>query len=655
MNTGFARIGQLFKSAIADKYGDGIPATIGRADGTVRASKPGFVYAVIDSSGQVVEAYNPNVAPNKYNTKVMIGFKKGSARVFQILRTRNVWEKLADYLIPNHSETHTFPKEDTVWIMQEQIIPLMVQPTTGMNVKVYGATLLWMDGAKYVTIRSTTLDLSSHIPVHQSRYVLIQAHDDGTITVKDGTPVITPELLGIDDIPLPDTNCLQLAAVRLYDGQTSVSRNSQVNDFVELRLYTGSGGGGSLPTLDPDRVVTTDASGNIQSVDWLRYDNTTHAFVVGNHVPIFGRAGDVEQFAPDGENASNIKWAFGGYPSEVTFVADGTEASKTAVTAGQILHTKTLFAYDGTDYYDAGKLRMVASENWDATHHGTKWELWVVPDGSTTLTLALTINANGTINIPTGKTYTVNGVEYVSAKLGDAIHSATGKTTPVDADELALWDSVSSAIKKLTWGNLKATLKTYFDGLYSAIGHTHSYAPVSSQYVTLATDETLTNERVLTVGVNLSKTDGGAGGAVTLNVSTQSATVFHNATQSISSATWTTIALNDEVSDPQGWHNPVTNNSRINVPSGEYQVIIQNMSFASNATGVRGVLVRDSDGNQWGQNIVPALSGIDTPVTLVVQRTISGSGKYIYVQVYQTSGAALNLNAYIKVTVNRLS
>jgi hypothetical protein len=46
-------------------------------------------------------------------------------------------------------------------------------------------------------------------------------------------------------------------------------------------------------------------------------------------------------------------------------------------------------------------------------------------------------------------------------------HAATGKTTPVDADELALVDSAASnVLKKLTWANLKATIKAYTDTLY---------------------------------------------------------------------------------------------------------------------------------------------------------------------------------------------
>lgn len=44
-------------------------------------------------------------------------------------------------------------------------------------------------------------------------------------------------------------------------------------------------------------------------------------------------------------------------------------------------------------------------------------------------------------------------------------------------------------------------------------------APVDAQYVTLAVNGTLTNERVLTAGTNITIVDGGAGGAVTINAS----------------------------------------------------------------------------------------------------------------------------------------
>ena len=75
--------------------------------------------------------------------------------------------------------------------------------------------------------------------------------------------------------------------------------------------------------------------------------------------------------------------------------------------------------------------------------------------------------AAGTINGPITVTIVVDdGV--ADADVAAQIHAATGKTTPVDADELGIADSAASwVLKKLTWANLKATLKTYFDSLYA--------------------------------------------------------------------------------------------------------------------------------------------------------------------------------------------
>lgn len=55
--------------------------------------------------------------------------------------------------------------------------------------------------------------------------------------------------------------------------------------------------------------------------------------------------------------------------------------------------------------------------------------------------------------------------------LGLTINNGTAKTTPVDADLVPIVDSqASNLLKKLSWANVKATLKTYFDTLYQASG-----------------------------------------------------------------------------------------------------------------------------------------------------------------------------------------
>lgn len=58
-----------------------------------------------------------------------------------------------------------------------------------------------------------------------------------------------------------------------------------------------------------------------------------------------------------------------------------------------------------------------------------------------------------------------------AGNVGSSIYGATAKTTPVDADTAPLIDSeASNVLKKVTWANIKATLKTYFDTLYQAAG-----------------------------------------------------------------------------------------------------------------------------------------------------------------------------------------
>jgi hypothetical protein len=81
-----------------------------------------------------------------------------------------------------------------------------------------------------------------------------------------------------------------------------------------------------------------------------------------------------------------------------------------------------------------------------------------------------------------------NTGDETPTSIGNLIGStATAKTTPVDADQFALSDSAATNIvKKFSWLNLKAALKTYFDSLSTTltnktlISTTNTFAEVTT-------------------------------------------------------------------------------------------------------------------------------------------------------------------------------
>jgi hypothetical protein len=79
-----------------------------------------------------------------------------------------------------------------------------------------------------------------------------------------------------------------------------------------------------------------------------------------------------------------------------------------------------------------------------------------------------------------------NGSALVDVTLSNVVaqvaKNATNKATPVDADKIGYWDSVSGALRHMTWANVKATLKTYFDTLYSSITTTRQQLTAARTY-----------------------------------------------------------------------------------------------------------------------------------------------------------------------------
>lgn len=94
--------------------------------------------------------------------------------------------------------------------------------------------------------------------------------------------------------------------------------------------------------------------------------------------------------------------------------------------------------------------------------------------------------------------------------------------TPLDADKWGFWDAVDLALKNITWANIKATLKTYFDTLYASALTDHINDTLDAHdasAVSLATgtfdnnlDGTVVNVQLLAQAVD-DLTAGGGGGS----------------------------------------------------------------------------------------------------------------------------------------------
>ena len=146
-----------------------------------------------------------------------------------------------------------------------------------------------------------------------------------------------------------------------------------------------------------------------------------------------------------------------------------------------------------------------------------------------------------------------NGTANISV-VAPATHAASTKATPVDADEIPLADSASSfTLKNLTWGNLKATVKAYYDSVSATL--TNKTINGSNNTISNIANASLTNSSV-TIGstsVSLGATATTLAG-VTLTTPTIAsfANAGHDHTNSAGGGQITDAALSSAVTVPKG-------------------------------------------------------------------------------------------------------
>jgi hypothetical protein len=262
---------------------------------------------------------------------------------------------------------------------------------------------------------------------------------------------------------------------------TNIKGNGTVGGLTLSGDVSTSGNltlGGSLT------IANSTQNGIISSTDWNTFNQkgtsnlsyvqgngTVNGLTLSGNVTSGGNltlGGNLSGSAPN-LTAGNVT-----YIPNLTGVVQGNSTGVTTLTSGGL--TSSALATALTDETGSGNVVFNTSCTLTTPILGTptSGNLTNCSGNATSLIVgnATRLQADKTID---GVVF--NGTANITT-IAEATHAATSKTTPVDADELPLVDSAASNIlKKLTWANIKATLKTYFDSIYSTTVVWQTYSP----------------------------------------------------------------------------------------------------------------------------------------------------------------------------------
>lgn len=179
------------------------------------------------------------------------------------------------------------------------------------------------------------------------------------------------------------------------------------------------------------------------------------------------------------------------------------------------------------------------------------------------------------------------------------------------------------------------------------------YVSNGSAIVDMAAGDYIELKGLLTNNVNVEATTSDYGPLVTFTKLDSGkvgagigASVYNNATQSITSASDTALTFNTEDYDTDGFHNTGSNTDRLTVPtglSGKY-VIIGRTTFPANATGLRQLYIEKNGSTLWDMR-VPVNSGTNATSINITAAADLVSGDYVKLRVYQDSGSTLSVGA----------
>jgi hypothetical protein len=166
------------------------------------------------------------------------------------------------------------------------------------------------------------------------------------------------------------------------------------------------------------------------------------------------------------------------------YVANGVSAI-TAYTAGMTIILNVDTTSNGTVTLNINSLGIISVMKVDSTgtpinltgsdlvkgrqylmvYDGARW-LWVSANSADQIQI---VGTSGNV-VTVGTTNNLDGSLTQSSLISNTLHASTVKATLDDNDEFGISDSAAfNILKKATWTNIKATLKTYLDTLYMSL------------------------------------------------------------------------------------------------------------------------------------------------------------------------------------------
>lgn len=312
-----------------------------------------------------------------------------------------------------------------------------------------------------------------------------------------------PSVSGGDLVPVVQNGVTYKASVTQLITPLSVSVGLTMPGGFSIVGSPVTDTGTIAVTTSMNGIVVGDGAGNLTSWPSLPIENGgTGLNALGSstqvlRVNVAGTALEYATVAGTGDVVGPTGSADG-----VVVLFDGTSGKavkESTLTGGVIKATSGALsaAVAGTDYAAPNQTMYVGSTALTLNRDSAPQALTGITsiDGSAaSLTTARTIDGqsfNGTANVTV---------------IAPGTHTAPEKSTPIDADEVPLVDTAdTNLLKRVTWANVKATLKAYFDTLYEAVGtaagaiSTHAALQTGVHGLAITAAKTLTVTQSLTL------------------------------------------------------------------------------------------------------------------------------------------------------------